>query len=216
MDSLTYRNETIATIAHATAIIGASVAEQSAFLIHLGISLFDTVTLDASVNGGIKEVRQFSNQLLLSPQFGNIRLGVITWAEQLTAEAQNALLKLLEEPPPRVKLILFMQHDGPVLPTVLSRCRNYNADRTSLDIDTKQIDADSLTQFLAAEPLAKQEDLRQTAEAWLQTAYQKWCEAGRPSKNVDEIERLFDFYVQSGGPINKRLIIERLVICSAM
>lgn len=216
MDSLTYRNETITSLAHSTAIIGTTAPEQAAFLDQLAVSFFDTVTLDAAVNGGIKEVRQFATLLQLTPQFGNIRLGVITSAEQLTPEAQNALLKLVEEPPARVKLILFMQHDGPVLPTVLSRCRKYSTDRTASEGETKNVSSDPLTQFLAAETLAKEEDLRQTAEAWLRSAYQKWCSAGRPGKDVAEIERLFDFYTKSGGSINKRLIIEQLVVCSAM
>src|SRR5258705_2237991 len=85
--------------AHATALIGASQEEIGEFVEAMAVSPFDTVEIHAGENNGIQAVREFSRMLLQSPQFGSVRLGLIYEAHQLTPEAQNALLKILEEPP---------------------------------------------------------------------------------------------------------------------
>lgn len=76
----------------------------------------------AETSIGVAETRTFLEQIRLSPSAGNIRLGIIRSAEKLTPEAQNALLKTLEEPPPRVALVLETSNITSLLPTVLSRC----------------------------------------------------------------------------------------------
>lgn len=91
------------------------------------VSTYDVVPLDTEEqNIGIARVRQFHNQLILSPYNSPLLVGVIRNADQLTIEAQNALLKLLEEPPPKVKLILETASPLALLPTILSRCHVIN------------------------------------------------------------------------------------------
>ncbi len=58
-------------------------------------------------------------QTAVSPQLG--RLFIIR-IESITIEAQQALLKLLEEPPLGVRVVLVVRHGVALLPTVLSRC----------------------------------------------------------------------------------------------
>jgi DNA polymerase-3 subunit delta' len=60
---------------------------------------------------------------LLRPQRARCKVYLIDPADRLTPEAQNALLRLLEEPPPRVVLILITAQPASLLPTVLSRCQ---------------------------------------------------------------------------------------------
>lgn len=205
----------LTTLSHATAYIGAAQHEQAEFLTNLAVSPHDTVTLQAGEDNSIKGVREFANQMLLSPQFGPTRLGVIYRADLLTPQAQNALLKLLEEPPVRAKLILFLGQEGGVLPTVLSRCQRYYGQSVkTLDVAVAGYDDDALQQFLAAETLAKEEDLSNLAHVWLQEQYAKWCAAGRPTSGLSTMLRFWHFYqgVQIQG--NKKLLLEQLVVSS--
>jgi hypothetical protein len=73
---------------------------------------------------GIEQVRTLTAELSLRPFApGASRVVVINEAHLLTLEAQNALLKLLEEPPPATLVILIAEHQESLLLTVRSRCR---------------------------------------------------------------------------------------------
>ena len=61
--------------------------------------------------------------LQLTPADGGWRVVVIDGADLLTEQAQNAVLKILEEPPARVLLLLTAAQPGRLLPTIRSRCR---------------------------------------------------------------------------------------------
>jgi hypothetical protein len=73
---------------------------------------------------GIEQVRSLITELGLRPYSpGQIRIAIIPEAHLLTTEAQNALLKLLEEPPPSTLILLLTGQLEALLPTVRSRCR---------------------------------------------------------------------------------------------
>lgn len=72
---------------------------------------------------GVGDVREGLSQLNTLPYEGGYRVWVIADAEKLTDEAQNALLKTLEEPPRRTVIVLVTCQESALLPTVLSRCR---------------------------------------------------------------------------------------------
>ncbi|HSX02549.1 MAG TPA: AAA family ATPase [Candidatus Saccharimonadia bacterium] len=70
----------------------------------------------------IEQVRQLGHSLTMTPYYAEgKRLVVIDRAEALTVEAQNALLKLIEEPPPRTHFVLVAEQLGALLPTMCSR-----------------------------------------------------------------------------------------------
>jgi len=70
---------------------------------------------------GIDQVRAIRSEVAYGPYEGKYRVYIVTPAEQLAPEAQNALLKLLEEPPPRTVFVLVAESAHAVLPTVVSR-----------------------------------------------------------------------------------------------
>lgn len=72
---------------------------------------------------GIAEARQVIVHLALKPYQGQSQGVVILQADNLTEEAQNALLKTLEEPPLESIIILGATTEDNFLPTVLSRCQ---------------------------------------------------------------------------------------------
>lgn len=71
----------------------------------------------------IEDVRRIADFLRLTPAEGGWRVVVIDGAEDLNRNAANALLKVLEEPPPRAILLLVCSAAGRLMPTIRSRCR---------------------------------------------------------------------------------------------
>jgi DNA polymerase-3 subunit delta' len=67
-------------------------------------------------------IRRLISDLALLPVEGGARVAIVERAERLNDEAQSALLKTLEEPPAGVTIILCVEREDQLLPTVRSRC----------------------------------------------------------------------------------------------
>lgn len=89
----------------------------------------------------IADVRNFQKRLLFAPMQSTHSIGIIENASLLTTEGQQALLKLLEEPPPRTYVLLETESAESLLPTIISRCQIVRlATRVSLtQIDIKTL-----------------------------------------------------------------------------
>ncbi|MGY6632385.1 MAG: DNA polymerase III subunit delta' [Alkalilacustris sp.] len=72
---------------------------------------------------GVEEARRLQGFLGFSAADGGWRAVIVDAADDMTPEAANALLKLLEEPPPRTALFLVCHRPAALLPTIRSRCR---------------------------------------------------------------------------------------------
>ncbi len=72
---------------------------------------------------GIDRVRELKRLMRLQPMLGTTKVAIIDEAPLLTMAAQNALLKMLEEPPDHSLLILVASSPDALLPTVRSRCQ---------------------------------------------------------------------------------------------
>lgn len=70
----------------------------------------------------VGQVQALAAELALLPLEGRFRLAIVEHAQRLNPDAQNALLKTLEEPPSAVCLILAADDSSTLLPTVISRC----------------------------------------------------------------------------------------------
>jgi DNA polymerase-3 subunit delta' len=71
----------------------------------------------------VADARGIPEFLHLTPAEGGWRVVVVDGAEDLNQQAANAVLKMLEEPPPRTVLLLACAAPGRLLPTIRSRCR---------------------------------------------------------------------------------------------
>jgi DNA polymerase III subunit delta' len=71
----------------------------------------------------VEDVRKINGFMSLTPAEGGWRVVVVDGAEELNQASANALLKILEEPPPRAILLLACAAPGRLLPTIRSRCR---------------------------------------------------------------------------------------------
>ncbi len=74
----------------------------------------------------VEDVRRVADFLRLTPAEGGWRVVVVDGAEEMNRNAANALLKVLEEPPPRAVLLLVCSAAGRLMPTIRSRCRRLN------------------------------------------------------------------------------------------
>jgi DNA polymerase III subunit gamma/tau len=86
----------------------------------------DYVELDAASNRGIDEARELLERAAYKPGVGRFKVFMIDEAHQLTKDAFSALLKTLEEPPEYLKFVLATTDPEKMLPTVLSRCLQFN------------------------------------------------------------------------------------------
>jgi len=86
----------------------------------------DYVELDAASNRGIDEARDLIERAAYKPSIGRFKVFMIDEAHQLTKDAFSALLKTLEEPPEYLKFVLATTDPEKMLPTVLSRCLQFN------------------------------------------------------------------------------------------
>jgi DNA polymerase-3 subunit gamma/tau len=85
----------------------------------------DLIEIDAASNRGIDEIRDLREKVHLAPALGRSKVYIVDEAHMLTADAFNALLKTLEEPPEHVVFILCTTEVQKVPLTVLSRCQQF-------------------------------------------------------------------------------------------
>jgi DNA polymerase-3 subunit gamma/tau len=89
-----------------------------------GTSL-DVIEMDAASQRGIDDIREIRDRVVLQPVEGRSKVYILDEAHQLTDAAWNALLKLIEEPPPHLLFIFCTTELQKVLPTVRSRCQTF-------------------------------------------------------------------------------------------
>lgn len=71
----------------------------------------------------VDDIRNILKGLVIRPLYSRYKVIIINDADTMTVQAQNALLKSLEEPPPYVVFILTVQSGATVTPTIRSRCQ---------------------------------------------------------------------------------------------
>jgi len=91
-------------------------------------------------NVSVDQVRGLAELFGLSPAMSDWRVAVIDTVDELEASGANALLKMLEEPPPNSLFFLVSHAPGRLLPTIRSRCRR---------LDFQKLDDDAMTSILA-------------------------------------------------------------------
>jgi len=96
-----------------------------------GTSL-DVVEMDAASQRGIDDIREIRERVVLQPVEGRYKVYILDEAHQLTDAAFNALLKLIEEPPPHLVFVFCTTELQKMLLTVRSRCQTFVLSRPRL------------------------------------------------------------------------------------
>ncbi|MEG2222341.1 MAG: DNA polymerase III subunit gamma/tau [Oscillospiraceae bacterium] len=92
-------------------------------------SFMDVLELDAASNNGVDQVRALRDEAIYSPAQVKFRVYIIDEVHMLSTPAFNALLKILEEPPPHLLFILATTELHKVPATILSRCQRFSFKR---------------------------------------------------------------------------------------
>jgi DNA polymerase-3 subunit gamma/tau len=93
----------------------------------------DVLEIDGASNRGIDDVRQLRESVKYAPASARAKVYIIDEVHMLTADAFNALLKTLEEPPRHVYFVLATTEPLRVPPTILSRCQRHDFGRLTGD-----------------------------------------------------------------------------------
>ena len=114
----------------------------------------DVIEIDAASNTGVDNIRELIERSRFAPVQARWKVYVVDECHLLSTAAFNALLKTLEEPPPRVVFVLATTDPQRVLATILSRCQRF---------DFRRIPLQALEQHLSW--IAEQEQIGITPEA---------------------------------------------------
>jgi DNA polymerase III subunit gamma/tau len=117
-------------------------------------SSLDVVEMDAASNRGIDEIRDLRDRVNLAPVAGRMKVYIIDEVHMLTAEAFNALLKMLEEPPEHVVFVLATTEKHKVLPTIISRCQSFDFRRPGVETIKGKLAEIAEAEGIEAEPEA--------------------------------------------------------------
>ena len=89
-------------------------------------SHLDVIEIDGASNNGVDQVRDLRDTVRYAPAQGKFKIYIIDEVHMLSAQAFNALLKTLEEPPAHVKFVFATTDPQKVLPTIISRCQRFD------------------------------------------------------------------------------------------
>ncbi|HYZ54863.1 MAG TPA: DNA polymerase III subunit gamma and tau [Streptosporangiaceae bacterium] len=90
-----------------------------------GPGSIDVIEIDAASHGGVDDARELRERAFYAPVAGRFKVYVIDEAHMVTQQGFNALLKLVEEPPPHLKFIFATTEPEKVIPTIRSRTHHY-------------------------------------------------------------------------------------------
>ena len=85
----------------------------------------DVIEIDAASHGGVDDARDLRERAFFAPVASRYKIYIVDEAHMVTTAGFNALLKLVEEPPPHVKFIFATTEPDKVISTIRSRTHHY-------------------------------------------------------------------------------------------
>jgi DNA polymerase III subunit gamma/tau len=85
----------------------------------------DVVEIDAASHGGVDDARDLRERAFFTPAISRYKIYIVDEAHMVTTAGFNALLKVVEEPPPHLKFIFATTEPDKVIPTIRSRTHHY-------------------------------------------------------------------------------------------
>jgi len=90
-----------------------------------GPGSIDVIEIDAASHGGVDDARDLRERAFFSPVSSRFKIYIVDEAHMVTTAGFNALLKLVEEPPPHVKFVFATTEPDKVISTIRSRTHHY-------------------------------------------------------------------------------------------
>ena len=152
-----------------------------------GSGSIDVIEIDAASHGGVDDARDLRERAFFSPVSSRYKIYIVDEAHMVTTAGFNALLKLVEEPPPHVKFIFATTEPDKVISTIRSRTHHY-----PFRLVPPRLLTDYLGKLCAAEGIA--------------------VEAGRTAAGGSGRCRIGARLALGAGPVARRS--ERVPVCS--
>ncbi|MBR2088021.1 MAG: DNA polymerase III subunit gamma/tau [Oscillospiraceae bacterium] len=115
-------------------------------------TLSDLIEIDAASNNSVEDIRDLRDATVYTPEKCRFKVYIIDEVHMLSTSAFNALLKVMEEPPPYVKFILATTEIHKVPATIISRCQRYDFRRIRQEDLVKRLEYIAEQEHLALEP----------------------------------------------------------------
>jgi DNA polymerase-3 subunit gamma/tau len=103
-------------------------------------SAIDLIEIDAASNRGIDDVKSLRESIKYRPNLLKYKVLILDEAHQLSKDAANALLKILEEPPEYVVFILATTEAHKMIATISSRCQRFDFHKLTIDEIVKKLE----------------------------------------------------------------------------
>jgi DNA polymerase-3 subunit gamma/tau len=180
---------------------------------------FNFHELDAASNNSVDDIRSLIEQVRIPPQAGKYKIYIIDEVHMLSANAFNAFLKTLEEPPSYAIFILATTEKHKILPTILSRCQIFDFNRIQVDDITAL-----LNKIAVRENINVEEDglhiIAQKADGGLRDALSMFDQiVSYTNKNltyksvIDNLNILdYDYYFRLTGYLTSSNVSQALVL----
>src|SRR5579872_2325624 len=114
----------------------------------------DLIEVDAASRTKVDDTRELLDNVQYAPARGRYKVYLIDEVHMLSAHSFNALLKTLEEPPPRVKFLLATTDPQKLPVTVLSRCLQFNLKRLPVGLIAEHLRTILEAERVESEPAA--------------------------------------------------------------
>src|SRR5215469_12281967 len=101
------------------------VCESCVALAPSGPGSIDVIEIDAASHGGVDDARDLRERAFYAPVSGRFKIYIVDEAHMVTSGGFNALLKLVEEPPPHLKFVFATTEPEKVIATIRSRTHHY-------------------------------------------------------------------------------------------
>lgn len=208
------------TLSHAYLVVGGSADEVERLVRQvaevLGVTASDLHTVESDGAIPIEGVRTLIHDLSLRPHSSPRKIALIKNAQKMTQEAQNALLKTLEEPPGDTTLVLSVPAEGGVLSTIASRCQKLRLsgeERVPEDDIPELVEIAAMPlveRFKLAEELSKKDDLLEVVDGWLlslRKVFDNDAFAAELAESVFGVKKML-----ADTNVNRRLLLEQLFL----
>ena len=106
----------------------------------VGSRAMDLIEIDAASHRGIDDIRELRDGIKFAPSKSKYKVFILDEAHQLSKDAANALLKILEEPPAHAIFILATTEIHKMIPTIISRCQRFDFRKLTLSEITQRLD----------------------------------------------------------------------------
>jgi len=172
---------------------------------------------------GISQIRALITFMSTKPYSSKYKVAIVNPADKMTPQAQNALLKILEEPPFYGVLILSSKSEQFLLPTLISRCRKIKPDTKEDAFFEGQGDIvtfKTILNYNVGEKLKLAEILAKKEEGLLVSMFEYWIREERYAMTQDHryekhknVELLLSFLDDiENTNVNTRLALENLFL----